>query len=842
MSEEQSPSGIGAQLGHYRIVSLLGAGGMGEVYLAEDPRLGRKVALKLLPKHFTGDADRVRRFQREARAASALNHPNIVTIFDIGQVESTHFLATEYIEGETLRERLSRSMLSTAEAVDLAIQTGSALSAAHDAGIVHRDLKPENIMVRRDGYVKVLDFGLAKLTEKPQDPTTSDAPTRVNSDTNPGVVLGTVAYMSPEQARGLALDSRSDIFSLGVVLYELIAGSLPFSGATSSDVISSIIGKDPPPLARYSPDLPPELQWIVSKALRKQCDDRYQTIKEMLSDLRELQEQIQLKSRMERSLSPESAGQIITTGSQETVATSQVSLRNSNEAQIRTTSSAEYLITGVKQHKLSAIIALVLIIAAAIGIVLFLRPTNTEAAVDSIAVLPFENNSNDTEAEYISDGIAESIINSLTRLPNIKVIPRSIAFRYRDRAADPQKVGEELRVSAVLTGRIVRRGDNLNVSVELDDVRHGKQLWGEQYSRKLADLLAVQSEISNEISQRLRSHLSGEDRKQLTKASTKNPEAYQLYLKGNYYTSKYTIEGFRKGVDYYKQAIALDPNYALAYDGLAYNYSNAIDWAMVPSDAGPKTKEAARKALEIDETLSNAHVSLALVAGWYDWDPATAEKEFKRAIELNPKEARAHGFYSWQLAVMGRVDQAIEEADRAVQLDPSSPENYAFRGFVFLYAHRYEQAIEQLRKGVEMDADFWMNFEYLGRSYEAAGRLAEAIETYQRALQLENGNGENWANLGHAYAVTGRKAEAQKIIDHLKDPTALSYVSHYNLAVIYAGLRDKEQALVWLERSYANRSCLLVLYIGSDPRLDSLRSDPRFQSLLKLVGVEELKN
>ena len=842
MTEEHSPSRTGTQLGHYRIVSLLGAGGMGEVYLAEDPRLGRKVALKLLPQNFTGDDDRVRRFQREARAASALNHPNIVTIFDIGQVQSTHFLATEYIEGETLRERLSRLMLSTPEAVDLAIQTGSALSAAHDAGIIHRDLKPENIMVRRDGYAKVLDFGLAKLTEKPQDLTTSDAPTRVNSDTNPGVVLGTVAYMSPEQARGLPLDPRSDIFSLGVVLYEMIAGSLPFSGATSSDVISSIIGKDPAPLARYSPDLPPELQWIVSKALRKQCDDRYQTIKEMLSDLRELQEQLQLKSRMERSLSPESAGRPITTDSQETVATSQVPMRNSNRAQIRTTSSAEYLITGVKQHKLSAAIALVLIVAAAAGIILFLRPAGTEAAIDSIAVLPFENRSNDTEAEYISEGIAESIINSLTRLPNIKVIPRSIAFRYRDRAADPQKVGEELRVNAVLTGRIVRRGDNLNVSVELDDVRHGKQLWGEQYSRRLSDLLAVQSEISNEISQRLRSHLSGEDRKKLSKASTENSEAYQLYLKGNYYTSKYTTDGFRKGVDYYKQAIALDPNYALAYDGLAYNYSNAIDWAMVPNDAGPKTKEAARKALEIDETLANAHVSLALVAGWYDWDSATADKEFKRAIELNPKEARAHGFYSWQLAVMGRVEQAIEEADRAVQLDPASPENYAFRGFVFLYAHRYDQAIEQLRKGVEMEPDFWLNYNYLGRSYEAAGKLTEAIETYQRALQLNNGNGENWANLAHAYAVIGRKAEAQKIIDHLKDPTALSYVSHYNLAVIYAGFGDKEQTFVWLERAYADRSCLLLLYIGSDPRLDSLRSDPRFQSLLKRVGVEELSH
>jgi tetratricopeptide (TPR) repeat protein len=421
----------------------------------------------------------------------------------------------------------------------------------------------------------------------------------------------------------------------------------------------------------------------------------------------------------------------------------------------------------------------------------------------------------------------------------LKVIPRSIAFHYKGKALDPQKAGEELRVNAVLTGRVVRRGDNLTISVELDDVRYGKQLWGEQYNRKLADLLAVQGEIASEVSQRLRSQLSGEDQQKLTKGSTKNPEAYQLYLKGNYHTSRFTKEGFRKGVDYFNQAIALDPNYGLAYSGLAFNYINSEDWFIPPREGAPKARDAAVKALAIDENLADAHLSLAIIAHWYEWDWAAAEREFKRAIELNPNDPRPHEFYSWYLSPMGRNDEALAEAKRAQQLDPVSAEADIFLGSVLVFLRRYGEAIEQLRSGVELDPSYWYGYYFLGRAYEQTGRLPEAIEAFQRALELEKDNAENWSNLGHAYAVSSKRTEAQKIIDHLTEWSSHSYIGPYNFARIYVGLGDKDQAFAWLDRAYADRSSFLAIYFKTDAHMDSLRSDPRFADLIRRIGLPE---
>ena len=402
---------------------------------------------------------------------------------------------------------------------------------------------------------------------------------------------------------------------------------------------------------------------------------------------------------------------------------------------------------------------------------------------------------------------------------------------------DAQKFGDELRVNAVLIGRVVQRGDNLTISVELDDVRNGKQIWGEQYDRKVSDLLAVKSDIAKEVSQRLRSQLSGEDQQKLKRGSTENAEAYQLYLKGNYYTSKLTKDGFNTGVDYFNQAIAKDPNYGLAYAGLAFNYFNAEDWFIRPHEAAPKAKEAARKALAIDDSLADAHLALAVVAQWYDWDWATAEREFKRAIELSPRDPRPHCWYSWFLAPMGRHGEALAEAKLGQQLDPVSAEANTFVGSVLVFARQYDQAIEQLPTAIDLDRAYWFSHYFLGRAYEQKGRLPEAIVEFQRALDLEKDNAENWANLGHAYALAGKKDEALKIIDHLKELSASAYIAPYNIAAVHAGLGDKDQAFAYLDRAYSERSALLALYLTNDPRMDSLRSDPRYAELVRKIGL-----
>ncbi|MGO9649098.1 MAG: protein kinase domain-containing protein [Terriglobales bacterium] len=494
-------------------------------------------------------------------------------------------------------------------------------------------------------------------------------------------------------------------------------------------------------------------------------------------------------------------------------------------------------ISGTNRRNISLAIVALLVLAAA-GVVIYLKSTKT-SAIDSIAVLPLENRSNDPDADYISDGITESINDSLARLPSLSVTPHSVASHYKGKATDVRKIGDELHVQAVLAGSVAQRGDDLTVDVELDDVRNGKQLWGNQYHRKLADLLAVQNDIAREVSQRLRSQLSAEDQQKLTKGSTDNPEAYRLYLKGKYYTNKLTKEGFDTGIDYFNQAIAVDPNYALAYSGLAYNYINQDDWYMPPNEAGPKTKEAAKRALAIDESDAGAHLTLAIVAQWYDWDWAAAESEFKRAIELSPNNSEAHLYYGWFLVPMGRADEAVLEAKRAQQADPLSVVTVFSVGAVFLFARQWDPAIEQLHRALQVDPNFWFARCFLGRAYEQKGKLPEAIAEFQRALELEKNNTEIWSGLGHAYALSGNRTEAHKVLDHLKELSAHSWVAPYNVAVIYVGLGEKDQAFALLEQAYKDRSYYLPTYLTTDSRLDSLRSDPRFVDLRRRVGLPQ---
>jgi len=807
------PLSAGDQLGPYKILASIGAGGMGEVYRAQDAKLGRDVALKVLPAEMAHDPERLARFHREAKALAQLDHPNIVTIHSVEECNGVHFLTMQLVEGRSLDRVIPASGLPLEQIVEIARALGDALAVAHDKGIVHRDLKPGNVMVTNEGHVKVLDFGLAKDVRAANG---GDLTLTSDSQTQIGVVMGTPAYMSPEQAAGRLLDHRTDIFSLGVVLHEMATGRRPFEGTSSAELVSAILRDTPPSVTDARPDLPSDLARIIRRCLEKDPSHRVQTARDVSNEFRDLA----------RQTSQRLAAATTSTSSSHAVPTADSGIPHADE------------VSGVKRHAFALTIAAILLVIGFAGVGIYLKGSKA-GQVDSIAVLPLENRSNDPEAEYISDGITESINNSLTRLPSLRVIPHSVASHYRGKSMDMRKVGDELRVQAVLTGSIAQRGDDLTVNVELDDVRNGKQLWGERYNRKLADLLAVQNEIAREVSQLLRSQLSAEDQQKLTKGSTDNPEAYRLYIKGKYYTNKLSKAGFSKGIEYFNQAIALDHQYGLAYSGLAYNYINQDDWFMPPNEAGPKTREAAQKALAIDESDGGAHLSMAIVTHWYDWNWAAAESEFKRAIELNPNNWEAHTYYSWFLAPMGRNDQCIAEAKRAQQADPLSGFANFNVGGALVFARQWDPAIEQLHRAIEVDPTFWFSHCFLGRAYEQKGKLPEAIAEFQRALELEEDNAEIWSGLGHAYALSGKRAEAQKVLEHLKGVSAHSWVAPYNIAVIYAGLGEKEQAFAFLDQAYKDRSYYLPTYLATDARIDSLRSDPRFVELRKRVGLPE---
>jgi serine/threonine protein kinase/tetratricopeptide (TPR) repeat protein len=830
---------------HYRVVKRLGKGGMGEVLLAEDTKQhNRKVALKILPPHLMSDEGKVRRFKHEARAILALNHPNILTVFEIGETHDTHYIATEFIDGETLRHWLWRNRIKVDEALGIAIQVAMALEAAHAAGIVHRDIKPENIMLRhdrfvRDRFVKVLDFGLAKLTEREAPPSDPEAVTMAITNTNPGSVLGTSGYMSPEQAQGETVDARTDIFTLGVVLYEMVAGKAPFSGRTDSHVRVSIIDQEPSPLAQQAAHVPRQLERIVSKALAKDRSKRYQTITDLKLDLEQLREELTVSASDHEDTESTVDTQVTDSGRGRSTSGRAAHAETIAVGAVTVTEGAPIVskVSRVKTTVLIGAIVGVMALIAGVAYFKYSRPT-----INSVAILPFVNDSGDPNAEYLSDGITESIINSLSRLPGLKVMSRNAVFRFKGKNPDPQEVGRNLKVGAVLMGRLVKLNERLIIKTELIDVADGTQLWGAEYNSSLSDIFSVQDEISRMISSKLQLRLTGKDEENLAKRFTQDTEAYELYLKGRYFWNKRGEAGLRNGIKYFQQAEEKDPNYALAYSGLADSYSLLSDIGVVtPASEMPQAKAAAQKALDIDPMLAEGYTSRGFVKLAYDWDWLGAEADFKRALELNPKYPTAHQWYASYLVQMGKFDRAKQEIEQAQQLDPLSPIISSNAGFYSYFEHRYDDAIAQYQKTLEIDPDFWVAHHYLGLAYAKKGMHDEAINELRNSLYspgsgpLKEGAVENdpevAASLGFAYASAGKRAEAEAILKRLKQLSQRRYVSGLYFGIVYAGLNDKDKAIEYLNKAYESRHPGLVL-IRVDPIFDNLRGDERFKQLI----------
>jgi len=818
----------GTKLGGYKILSPLGAGGMSEVYLAEDTRLRRKVALKVLPDSLAQDKDRLRRFEQEAFAASALNHPNILTIHEFGAEGEAHFLAAEFIDGETLRARLQRAPLTLNEALDIVVQTATALATAHAAKIIHRDIKPENVMLRKDGIVKVLDFGLAKLIEPaPLDP---EAETRKLELTQAGTVMGTVAYMSPEQARGKTVDARTDLFSLGVMLYEMLTRRQPFTGETLNHVIVAILEQEPPPLA---PEVPAELACILQQMLAKNVDERYASAQDLLADLKKLQKRLEYEAEYQGDSSskdsPEAQTMIL---NQATAAAPEELATAAGSAQPTTPNK-----TKVQTWWLFGLLGLIVLVGGFFGSKYF-APTSKQ--INSIAVLPFENKSSDADTDYLSDGLAESLIYRLSQLPDLKVSPTSSVFRYKGKATDLQTVAKELGVDSVMTGRLTQRGDNLTISVNLVDTRNGKSLWGEQYERKMSELLATQREIAAEITNNLKMKLSGESEQKMAKKYTDNNEAYQLYLQGRFHFAKRTKDDIRKGIDYFQQAIKLDPNYALAYATIADSYNSMGKNAdLPPKEVLPQAKAAAARALEIDPTLAEAHGALADSLALYDWNWAESEREYGKAFQLDPNVSYIHLTHGVSyFAPLGKRDEAVAELKRAVELEPLSLITNAIFGLSYLYAGQNDKALEQGKKTYDLDPNFRFGRQYLGNTLIVLGRYDDAIAVAGEGLKTSPLSQEDLVIAGLAYAKLGRRREAEQYLDRFKELAKTRYVRTVFTASIYAALGDKDKAFAELEKSFEDKDCFLPR-IKLDPFMNPLRDDPRFKDLLKRMNLPE---
>ena len=787
------PLAAGTHLGPYVILGPLGTGGMGEVYRARDSRLHRDVAVKVLPEEFAKSASAMVRFQEEARAVAALEHPNILVLHDIGRDMGICYAVMELLEGETLSARLTRCGLPWRKAVEVGVALAEGLGAVHAKGIIHRDLKPANIFLSTTGQVKILDFGLARrITPDPVQPETVPFP----AITEPMHVYGTAPYMSPEQVNGLPADARSDIFSLGCVLYEMVSGRLAFGHKTRHETLAAIVHDDPAPLTQSSKSLPPDLERVIWHCLEKSPEERFQSARDLAFDLRAL-------------LSEGQGG---------------VARPESSKGVPR---RARWLAAGL------------LLAAAAVALYLIFKPQPAHA-LDTVAVLPFVNVGGDAGTEYLSDGMADNLIQHLSQVRSLKVRPFSAVIRYKDKDTDVAAVGQALKVQAVIVGRVRKRGEELEVSVEVVDVADNRQLWGRSYHHKLGNLVTLQQQMANEIADNLRLNMSGEDKKRLSKRYTENSEAHRLYLLGRFYWNKRTKDGFKRAIGFFEQAIDRDPQFALAFAGLADCYNILPGYGYTerpPRESFAKAREMASRALEIDDTLAEAHASLAYERS-HAWDWTGAEKEFQRAIQTNPNYETGHHWYACFLATMGRHDDALAEIRRAQDLNPTSLIINSWVAMILCYGNQLDSALEQGHYAVQLDPDFPVSHFFLGIVYRKKGMFKEAIAEFQRAVDLDKDSITYLTGLGEAYAISGQRDKARKILDDLAAKAKRRYVSPYGVAAVYAGLGDKDKAIHWLNQAHLQHDDGLG-NLRIDPNWETLRSDQRFRALLRKMKFPE---
>jgi serine/threonine protein kinase/tetratricopeptide (TPR) repeat protein len=777
--------------GRYQIIEELGKGGMGKVYRVLDKKLKEEIALKLIKPEIAKDKKTLERFHNELKLARKISQRNVGRMYELMEENGIHFITMEYVPGEDLRSSIRRfGQLPVGKSISIANQICEGLAEAHRLGVVHRDLKSNNIMIDKEGNVRIMDFGIARSLE-------------AKGITGAGVMIGTPEYMSPEQVEGKDVDQRSDIYSLGVILYEMLTGKVPFEGDTPLSIAVKQKTESPLDPGLYNAQIPDDLRRMILRCLEKDKEKRYQNTGELLSDLDNVQKghvpakRIFPKKRIKKDKKP------------------------------RIYKKNVLISTGVVAF---------LILFGWVGYKFFGEPSTV---IDSIAVLPFDLETENPDIEYLSDGISESLINKLSQVSDLTVISRHSAFQYKGKSPNIQKVGQELGVKSVLAGRIVERRDGLTISVELVDARKDKVIWGEQYpQKKLSDIISVQEDISREISEKLKLKLTGEQRERLAKRYTGNTEAYESYLKGRFYWNKRTEEGMRRGLEFFNEAIEIDPSYALAYAGLAdsYNLLSRYSYSS-PEEAMPKAIAAAKKALEIDDTLGEAYTSLAFAKRYYefDWDAATIE--YEKALKYTPGYATAHHWYAIHLSGLGRHDESSKEIKIAQKLDPLSIIINTNVAWMYYFARQYNHAIEQFQKSLEMDPNFAVTHLRLGRTLLQKGSYEEAIEQFQKAITLSGASTDMIAALGHAHAVSGNTAEAENILDQLLELSKEKYVSSYEIAVLYLGLDLKEKALDRLERAYTER-CQYLVYLRTDPRLDSLCSEPRFKALLKEMNLE----